>query len=161
MIPIANIEDLRLRARRRLPTAIFDFVDGGAQDEDSLRANREQFRRIALSPRVLRDVSQRDQSTTLLGETLAAPLIMAPTGMAGLLRRGGEALQARAASAADIGYCLSMMSACTIEEVKRASGRPFWFQIYLLRDRAINRALMERARAAGCRVHGVVLVQPR
>jgi len=152
VIPIANIEDLRLRARRRLPTAIFDFVDGGAQDEDSLRANREQFRRIALSPRVLRDVSQRDQSTTLLGETLAAPLIMAPTGMAGLLRRGGEALQARAASAADIGYCLSMMSACTIEEVKRASGRPFWFQIYLLRDRAINRALMERARAAGCRV---------
>jgi len=152
MRPVANIEDLRIRAQRRLPRAIFDFVDGGAQDEDSLRANREQFRRVALSPRVLRDVSKRDQSTTLLGETLGSPLIMAPTGMAGLLWRGGEALQARAAAEADIGYCLSMMSACSIEDVYRVSRKPFWFQIYLLRDRAINRVLMERARAVGCRV---------
>jgi L-lactate dehydrogenase (cytochrome) len=150
--PVANIEDLRIRARRRLPRAIFDFVDGGAQDEDSLRANREQFRRVALSPRVLRDVSKRDQSTTLLGETLGSPLIMAPTGMAGLLRRGGETLQARAAAEAEIGYCLSMMSARSIEDVHRACRTPFWFQIYLLRDRAINRVLMERARAVGCRV---------
>ena len=143
---------MRRYARRRLPRAIFDFVDGGAQDETSLRANREAFQRIALSPRVLRDVSKRDQSTTLLGETLSSPLIMAPTGMAGLLRRDGEATLALAAAEAGIGYCLSMMSACSIEEVMRVSHTPFWFQIYLLRDRSINLALMERARAIGCRV---------
>jgi L-lactate dehydrogenase (cytochrome) len=149
--PIANIADLRLCAQRRLPRAIFDFVDGGAQDEATLRANRDEFHRIALAPRVLRDVSQRDQSTTLLGETLASPLIIAPTGMAGLVRRNGETMLARAAAEADIGYCLSMMSACTIEDVKHASHRPFWFQVYLLRNRAINLALMERAWAVGCR----------
>ena len=151
MKPTANIADLRLRAQRRLPRAIFDFVDGGAQDETTLRANRDEFHRIALAPRVLRDVSQRDQSTTLLGETLASPLIIAPTGMAGLVRRNGETMLARAAAEADIGYCLSMMSACTIEDVKHASHRPFWFQLYLLRNRAINLALMERAWAVGCR----------
>jgi L-lactate dehydrogenase (cytochrome) len=152
MHPTANIHDLRLRAQRHLPRAIFDFVDGGAQDEVSLRENRDQFRRIALAPRVLRDVSRRDQSTTLLGEPIASPLIIAPTGMAGLIRRNGETMLARAAAEADIAYCMSMMAACSIEEVKRASHRPFWFQIYLLRDRSINRALMERAQASGCRV---------
>jgi len=152
MHPTANIHDLRLRAQRHLPRAIFDFVDGGAQDEVSLRDNRDQFRRIALAPRVLRDVSRRDQSTTLLGEPIASPLIIAPTGMAGLIRRNGETMLARAAAEADIAYCMSMMAACSIEEVKRASHRPFWFQIYLLRDRGINRALMERAQASGCRV---------
>ena len=152
MKPTANIADLRLRAQRRLPRAVFDFVDGGAQDEATLLDNRRQFQRIALVTRVLRDVSHRDQSITLLGETLASPLIVAPTGMAGLVRRNGEAMLARAAAEADIGCCLSMMSACSIEDVKRASHRPFWFQIYLLRDRGINRALMERAWAVGCRV---------
>jgi L-lactate dehydrogenase (cytochrome) len=152
MHPTANIHDLRLRAQRYLPRAIFDFVDGGAQDEVSLRDNRDQFRHIALAPRVLRDVSRRDQSTTLFGETMGSPLVIAPTGMAGLIRRNGETMLARAAAEADIGYCMSMMSACSIEEVKRASHRPFWFQIYLLRDRGINRALMERAQASGCRV---------
>src|SRR5690242_7473647 len=152
MKPTANIADLRERARRRLPRAMFDFVDGGAQDEATLRANREQFDRIALAPRVLRDVSKRDQSTTLLGETLASPIIIAPTGMAGLVRRNGEIMLARAAAESDIPYCMSMMSACTIEAVKQASHRPFWFQVYLLREREINRALMQRAWAAGCRV---------
>jgi L-lactate dehydrogenase (cytochrome) len=152
MHPTANIHDLRLRAQRHLPRAIFDFVDGGAQDEASLRDNRDRFRHIALAPRVLRDVSRRDQSTTLFGEPMGSPLVIAPTGMAGLIRRNGETMLARAAAEADIGYCMSMMSACSIEEVKRASHRPFWFQIYLLRDRGINRALMERAQASGCAV---------
>jgi L-lactate dehydrogenase (cytochrome) len=152
MKPTANIADLRERARRRLPRAMFDFVDGGAQDEATLRANREQFDRIALAPRVLRDVSKRDQTTTLLGETLASPIIIAPTGMAGLVRRNGEIMLARAAAESDIAYCMSMMAACTIEDVKQASHRPFWFQVYLLREREINRALMQRAWAAGCRV---------
>jgi L-lactate dehydrogenase (cytochrome) len=148
----ANIADLRLRAQRHLPRALFDFVDGGAQDERTLHGNRNAFDEIALVPRVLRDVLRRDQSTTLLGEPLASPLIIAPTGMAGLIRRKGEEMLARAAAEADIGHCLSMMSACSIEAVKQASHRPFWFQIYMLRNRSINLALMERAWAAGCRV---------
>jgi isopentenyl diphosphate isomerase/L-lactate dehydrogenase-like FMN-dependent dehydrogenase len=147
---MANIEDLRQRARRRLPRVIFDFIDGGSQDEYSLRANRTDFQRLALLPRVLTDVSVRDQSTTVLGEKLASPLIIAPTGLAGLLCRDGEALEARAAAHSGIPYCLSMMSACSIEQVAQATAQPFWFQIYLLRDRAINVSLMERARAAGC-----------
>jgi L-lactate dehydrogenase (cytochrome) len=147
-----NIEDLRQRARRRLPRTIFDFVDGGSQDERSLRANRTDLQKLAFLPRVLTDVSVRDQTTTVLGETLSSPLIVAPTGLAGVLRRNGEALEARAAASAGIAYCLSMMSACSIEQVARAASRPFWFQVYLLRDRNINERLIERARAVGCRV---------
>jgi isopentenyl diphosphate isomerase/L-lactate dehydrogenase-like FMN-dependent dehydrogenase len=107
---MTNIEDLRQRARRRLPRTIFDFVDGGSQDELSLHANRTDFQKLAFLPRVLTDVSVRDQSTTVLGETLSSPLIIAPTGLAGVLRRDGEALEARAAANAGIAYCLSMMS---------------------------------------------------
>jgi len=149
---MTNIEDLRQRARRRLPRTIFDFVDGGSQDELSLRANRTDFQKLAFRPRVLTDVSMRDQTTTVLGETLTSPLIIAPTGLAGVLRRDGEALEARAAANAGIAYCMSMMSACSIEQVARATSRPFWFQVYLLRDRGINVRLIERARAVGCRV---------
>jgi L-lactate dehydrogenase (cytochrome) len=149
---MTNIEDLRQRARRRLPRTIFDFVDGGSQDELSLRANRTDFQKLAFLPRVLTDVSVRDQTTTVLGETLTSPLIIAPTGLAGVLRRDGEALEARAAANAGIASCISMMSACSIEQVARATSRPFWFQVYLLRDRGINVRLIERAQAVGCRV---------
>ena len=149
---IASIEDLRQRARRRLPQAVFDFIDGGAHDERSLRANREDFDRLCLLPRVLTDVSKRDPSTTLLGEPIALPLVVAPTGLAGLLSRKGEVAAARAAEAAGIPYCLSQMAASSIEEVDQATKRPFWFQSYLLKDRSINQALFDRAERAGCRV---------
>jgi L-lactate dehydrogenase (cytochrome) len=151
-MPVASIEDLRARARRRLPAAIFDFVDGGAHDETTLRANREDFDRLCLVPKVLTDVSKRDLSTVLLGEPISMPLVVAPTGLAGLLSRKGEVVQARAAEAAGIPYCLSQMGASSIEEVDRATRRPFWFQSYLLKDRRINEALIERAAKAGCRV---------
>ncbi|HEU5284733.1 MAG TPA: alpha-hydroxy acid oxidase [Burkholderiales bacterium] len=149
---VACIEDLRRIARRRLPRAIFDFVDGGAQDELTLHANRTDFQRVALAPRVLTDVSQRDASITLLGREIALPLVIAPTGLAGLLWRKGELALARAAEQAGIPYCLSQMAACAIEEVARASTVPFWFQTYLLKDRGINEALMQRAGRAGCQV---------
>ncbi len=149
---IASIEDLRLRARRRLPGAIFDFIDGGAQDETSLRANRRDFERLCLVPRVLTDVSRRDASTTLLGEPISMPLVFSPTGLAGLVSRKGEVAEARAAEAAGIPYCLSQMAASSIEEVEKATRRPFWFQSYLLKDRRINEALMDRAARAGCQV---------
>lgn len=147
-----SIEDLRTAARRRLPKAIFEFVDGGAQDELTLRANREDFSRLRLLPRVLTDVAARDTSTTLLGERIALPLVIAPTGLAGLLSRKGEVAEARVAARAGIPYCLSQMAASSIEEVMQGSAHPFWFQAYLLRDRAINQALFDRAWGAGCRV---------
>jgi L-lactate dehydrogenase (cytochrome) len=149
---VACIEDLRRIARRRLPRAIFDFVDGGALDELTLRANRSDFQRVALAPRVLTDVSQRDTSTTLLGQEIALPLVIAPTGLAGLLWRKGEVALARAAEQAGIPFCLSQMAACGIEEVAHATGVPFWFQTYLLKDRGINEGLMQRAARAGCKV---------
>lgn len=154
---IASIEDLRRRARRSLPRAIFDFIDGGSQDEVTLAANRRDFERIALMPRVLTDVSTRQLSTTLLGERLALPLIAAPTGLAGLVARKGEVAEARATEAAGIPYCLSQMAASSIEEVKAATRRAFWFQSYLVKDRGINETLMERAASAGCKVLVVTL----
>jgi isopentenyl diphosphate isomerase/L-lactate dehydrogenase-like FMN-dependent dehydrogenase len=151
-MPTACIEDLRLQARRRLPRAVFDFVDGGAQDEVTLRANREDFARLTFMPRVLTDVSHRDLGTTLLGRRIGLPLVVAPTGLAGLVARSGEIAEARAAEHAGIPYCLSQMAACTIEEVERASLQPFWFQTYLLRNRGINESLLQRAARAGCEV---------
>jgi L-lactate dehydrogenase (cytochrome) len=154
---LASIEDLRQRARRRLPRAIFDFIDGGSQDEVSLAANRRDFERFALMPRVLTDVSKRQLASTVLGERVAFPLIVAPTGLAGLLSRKGEVAEARAAEAAGIPYCLSQMAASSIEEVKAATRRSFWFQSYLVKDRSINEALIDRAASAGCKVLVITL----
>src|SRR6266436_734451 len=112
-----NIEDLRSRARRRLPKVIFEFIDGGAQDETTLRANREDFQKWRFRTRVLTDVSKRDQSITLFGQRCSSPLILAPTGLAGLLSRRGELAAARAAEKFGVPYCLSTMATCSIEEI--------------------------------------------
>jgi L-lactate dehydrogenase (cytochrome) len=146
---IVNIDDLRERARRRLPRSIFDYVDGGAEDEVTLRANRSGFQRYTFSPRVLVDVSNRDQSTTVLGQRLASPLILAPTGFTGMLWPQGEVAGARAAARKQLVYTLSTMSICSMEQVAEASSGPLWFQLYVWRDREITRSLIERARAAG------------
>ncbi|MCA3131851.1 MAG: alpha-hydroxy-acid oxidizing protein [Rhodocyclaceae bacterium] len=150
-----NIADLRAAARRRLPRAMFEFVDGGAYDEVTLRANREDFDHWRFLPRVLTDVSVCDLSTTVLGGTLQAPLILAPTGLAGLLHRRGELSAARAAQGHGVPYCLSTMATCSIEQIAAASSVQRWFQLYVLRDRGLTRAFIERARAAGC--HALVL----
>jgi L-lactate dehydrogenase (cytochrome) len=149
---IASIEDLREVARRRLPRAIFEFIDGGAQDEVTLRCNREDFQRISLVPRVLTDVSRRDQSVTLLGQTYSSPLILAPTGTPGVVWPNGGMAAALAADAAGVGFCLSTMSTSSIEEIAQASKRPVWFQLYVMRDRELGRSMMQRAKAAGCSV---------
>src|SRR5262245_29902640 len=104
---IVNIQDLRRAARRRLPRAVFDYVDGGAEDEATLRNNRLGFQRYTFNPRVLVDVSRRDQSTTVLGQRLASPLILAPTSFTGMLRHRGEALAARAAAKKGVIYTCS------------------------------------------------------
>jgi L-lactate dehydrogenase (cytochrome) len=147
---IASIEDLRCLARKRLPRAIFDFIDGGAQDEVTLRRNRDDFQRFTLLPRALTDVSQRDQSVTVLGQSLRSPLILAPTGLPGVIWPNGAMEAALAADAAGTGFCLSTMSTSSIEEIAKASSTPVWFQLYVMRDRELSRSMISRAKAAGC-----------
>src|SRR6185369_11933616 len=130
-----NIDDLRSAARRRLPRALFEFIDGGAQDETTLHANRADFAKWRFRTRTLTDVCVRDQSITLFGQKYASPLILAPTGLAGLFSRRGELAGARAAEKFSVPYCLSTMSTCTIEEIARETAPPKWFQLYVLRDR--------------------------
>ena len=149
---ITNIDDLRRLARRRLPRALFEFVDGGAHDEVTLRANRNDFQRLNLIPRVLTDVSQRDQSVTVLGQRYSSPLMLAPTGLPGVLWPDGAMQAALAADRAGVGFCLSTMSTSSIEQISRAVSRPIWFQLYVMRDRGLAQSMIERAQAAGCAV---------
>jgi L-lactate dehydrogenase (cytochrome) len=147
---ITCIEDLRLVARRKVPRAFFDYTEAGSYSEQTLRANRDDLKRIKLRQRVLVDVSQRDHTGTILGEPVPMPLALAPVAMSGLVRGDGEILACRAAHLAGIPYTLSTMSICSIEDVAKAVGKPFWFQLYVMRDRGFVRSLIERAAAARC-----------
>jgi L-lactate dehydrogenase (cytochrome) len=149
---VTSVADLRAIARRRLPRAIFEYADGGAYEEDTLAANRTAFRRHRLIPRVMRDVGERQLATSLAGQPASLPLGIAPTGLAGLYWPDGEIHAARAAAHAGIPYCLSTMSICSIEDVRAASTAPFWFQLYVFRDRGFSVSLIDRAREAGCPV---------
>src|ERR1700733_1760463 len=148
----ASVGDYRELARRRLPRQIFDYVDGGAYDESTLRANLSDLGGIQLRQRVLRDVSKLELSTTVLGQHLSMPVILAPVGMGGMLRRRAEVQAARAASDAGVVFCESTVSICSLEEVRGAIRSPFWFQLYVMRDRSVGEQLMERAAAVGCPV---------
>ena len=149
MTTVACIEDLRQIARRKVPRAFFDYVESGSYAEETLRANREDLQRLKLRQRVLVDVSQRDQSTSIIGEPAALPLALAPVGLCGMQHGDGEILACRAAQAAGIPFCLSTLSICSIEDVA-AVNRPFWFQLYVMKDRGVVRSLIERAIAAKC-----------
>lgn len=144
-----SVEMARLAARRKLPRAIFDFVDGGADGEAALRGNASQFEAYRLVPRVGVDVSVRDQSVTLFGRRFASPLGIGPTGLAGLVRPKAELMLMRAAEAMDVPFTLSTVASTSIEEIGEAAKRPHWFQLYILRDRSISNRLVERAAAAG------------
>src|SRR6266508_2380005 len=144
------IEDLRQAARRKVPRAFFDYAEAGSYSQETLRANREDLERIKLRQRVLLDVSQRDLGTTILGERVSLPLALAPIGLCGMQHGDGEILACRAAQAAGIPFTLSTMSICSIEDVAAAVGKPFWFQLYVMRDRGFIKALIERAAAARC-----------
>jgi L-lactate dehydrogenase (cytochrome) len=143
--------DYRELARRRLPAFLFHYIDGGANDEDSMAANIGGFRRIRLRQRVLRDVSAVDTRTELAGQAAAMPLALAPVGLAGMMARRGEVQAARAAAAAGVPFTLSTVGICPLEEVRAASPQDFWFQLYMLRDRGLVSRLLERAWAVGCR----------
>jgi isopentenyl diphosphate isomerase/L-lactate dehydrogenase-like FMN-dependent dehydrogenase len=146
-----NIDDLRRLARRRLPRAVYDFVEGGAGDELTVARNRAAFERLLFEPRVLVDVSKREQSTVVLGERVATPVILSPTGMAGLSWPKGEVAAARGAHDAGTIYTLSTHSSCSIEEVAAGAPGPLWFQLYVWQNRDLTRSFVERARAAGYR----------
>jgi L-lactate dehydrogenase (cytochrome) len=150
MNEVTCIEDLRQLARRRVPRAFFDYAEAGSYAEETLRANRDDLERIKLRQRVLVDVSQRDLTTTIIGERTSLPLALAPIGLCGMQRGDGEILACRAAQAAGIPFTLSTMSICSIEDVAGAVGKPFWFQLYVMKDRGFIRALLERAAAANC-----------
>ncbi len=149
---VVTVDDLRQRARKNLPKAIFEFIDGGANDEQTLRANRAHFADIDFVPRTLVDVSERRQSTRILGQEVSSPFILGPTGLAGLLWPDGDLATARATQTAGVGYCLSTNSNASIESVARRGCSSFWFQLYIQRDRAMVRSLVDRAAAAGCPV---------
>lgn len=144
-----TVEDLRREARRSTPRVVFDFVDGGAADEFTLRWNRTAFEALQLRPRILRDVSGVDTSTTIFGRRLALPLVVSPSGGSALNRFAGERALARAASAHGVGYALSVMSSWPLEDVSASGDGPKWFQLYVWRDRALSEALLNRASAAG------------
>lgn len=150
MANMTCIEDLRQAARRQVPRAFFDYAEAGSYAEQTLRANRADLERITLKQRVLVDVEQRDTSTTILGEKVALPMALAPIGLGGMQWADGEILACRAAKAAGIPYTMSTMSICSIEDVAQAVGKPFWFQLYVMKDRGFVRALAERAHAARC-----------
>ena len=147
-----SIADLRKLARRRVPRALFDYVDCGSYDELTLRRNRSDLDAVRLRQRVMVDVSKISTATTLAGQPSSMPLGIAPTGLTGLFHRDGEICGARAAAAAGIPFCLSTVSIASIEDVRGASAAPFWFQLYLMRDRGFNAELIGRARAAQCPV---------
>jgi len=146
----ASIADFREAARRRLPRFLFEYIDGGSYAEQTLRRNVADLADIALRQRVLRDVSALDLSTELFGEKLALPIALAPIGLAGLNARRGERQAVRAAEKAGIPFTLSTVGACAIGEVAAAASKPFWFQLYMIRDRGFMKELMAQAMAAGC-----------
>ena len=147
---ITCIEDLRELHKRRVPKAFFDYADRGSYSEDTLRANRDDLQQIKFRQRVLVDVSRRDLSTTILGEPAAMPLILAPVGLLGMQHGDGEIHACRAAQAAGIPFTQSTMSICSIEDIAGTVDKPFWFQLYFMKDRGFLKSLIERAIAAKC-----------
>jgi L-lactate dehydrogenase (cytochrome) len=147
---ILSVEDLRELAKRRIPRAIFDYADGGAYEERTMRRNSADLDALSFRQRVMVDVSNISLATSFVGAAASMPLGIAPTGLAGLFHADGEILGARAAAACGIPFCLSTMSICSIEDVRAATQQPFWFQQYLMKDRGFNQELIDRAAAAQC-----------
>jgi L-lactate dehydrogenase (cytochrome) len=147
---ITNIEDLRRLAQRRVPRMFYDYVRSGSWTESTLRANEHDLQSIKLRQRVLVNLENRSTATTMVGVDAAMPVAMAPTGLAGMLHADGEILAARAAETFGVPFTLSTMSICSIEDVAAHTRAPFWFQLYVMRDRDFIERLIDRAKAARC-----------
>jgi L-lactate dehydrogenase (cytochrome) len=150
MGPITSVFDLETMARKRLPHVIFDYVHGGSGQELTLQRNEDDLCALALRQHDLRDVAQRNMAVTMVGDAAAIPLAIGPTGLAGLTWANGEAEAAKAAEQFGVPFCLSTMSICSIEDVAEATHRPFWFQLYLMKEHKVNERLVRRAHDAGC-----------
>ncbi len=150
MSVITCIEDLRTLARRRVPRMFYDYADAGSWSESTYRANEADFRKLKLRQRVAVDIENRSLGTRLLGQDVAMPVALAPTGLTGMQYADGEILAARAAQKFGIPFTLSTMSICSIEDVAAHTGAPFWFQLYVMRDRDFVERLIDRAKAARC-----------
>jgi L-lactate dehydrogenase (cytochrome) len=148
--PITCIEDLRILAKRRVPRMFYDYADSGAWTETTYRANETDFQRVHLRQRVAVDMSNRTLASTMVGQPVGMPVALAPVGLTGMQHADGEILAARAAAAADVPFTLSTMSICSIEDVAENTSKPFWFQLYVMRDREFIDRLIGRAKAAGC-----------
>ena len=147
---ITTIEELRLLARKRVPRMFYDYVDSGAWTGSTYEANEADFKRIKLRQRVAVDVTNRSLATTMVGQPVSMPVALAPTGIIGMQRGDGEILVARAAAKAGIPYTLSTMSVCSIEDVAANTEKPFWFQLYVMKDRDFIGRLIDRAKQVGC-----------
>ncbi|MCB0961698.1 MAG: alpha-hydroxy-acid oxidizing protein, partial [Acidimicrobiales bacterium] len=148
----ASVRDYRELARRRIPRQLFDYLDGGAYEEVTMAANMAELSGHKIRQRVLRDVSDLNLRTTVLGQELSMPVALAPVGLAGMFAQRAEVAAARAAERAGVPFCESTVSIAGIEEVREATSAPFWFQLYVMRDRSFAEGLMARAAAAGCPV---------
>ncbi|HJU29925.1 MAG TPA: alpha-hydroxy acid oxidase [Hyphomicrobiaceae bacterium] len=148
--PITCIEDLRVLAKRRVPRMFYDYADSGSWSESTYRANEADFQRIHLRQRVAVDMSNRTLATTMAGQPVSMPVALAPVGLTGMQHADGEILAARAAAAAGVPFTLSTMSICSIEDVAENTTQPFWFQLYVMRDRDFIDRLIGRAKSAGC-----------
>ena len=144
-----SVDDYRAAARRKLPRFLFDYLDGGAGGEETMARNRRDLMDLSLRQRVLRDVSDVSLATRLFGRDLAMPVALAPVGLTGMYARRGETQAARAAAANGVPYCLSTVSVCALDEVASAGPDPFWFQLYVIRDRGFMRDLIAKAKDAG------------
>lgn len=149
MITPANTTDNRKLAKARLPQMMFDYFDGGAFSEQTLRENTGDFQCLHFRQRVMRDVSSASAVTQILGQNVALPLVLAPVGLAGMLARRGEVQAAKAAQQSNVPFCLSTVSVCSLEEVAESTGSNNWFQLYVLKDRSYSEALLDRAHKAG------------
>jgi L-lactate dehydrogenase (cytochrome) len=150
MSTILTIADLKDLARRRVPKMFFDYADSGAWTESTYRANEEDFQKIKFRQRVLVDMDNRSLESTMIGEKVAMPVALAPTGMTGMQHANGEMLAAQAAEEFGVPFTLSTMSICSIEDVASETTKPFWFQLYVLRDKDFVLNLIDRAKAAKC-----------
>ncbi len=150
MPTITCIEDLRLLAQRRVPRMFYDYADSGSYTESTYRSNQSDFSRIKLRQRVAVDMDNRTTETTMIGEKVSMPVAIAPTGLTGMQHADGEILAAKAAEKFGVPFTLSTMSICSIEDVAEHTSKPFWFQLYVMRDREFTANLIDRAKAAGC-----------
>src|SRR5512140_3589173 len=147
---ITSIEDLRVLAKRRVPRMFYDYADSGSWTEGTSRANEDDFQPIKLRQRVAVNMENRSTATTMVGQAVTMPVAIAPVGLTGMQHADGEILAARAAEKFGIPFTLSTMSICSIEDVAAHTKQPFWFQLYVMRDRDFIERLIDRAKAAKC-----------